>query len=234
MSISASLLVDDYEDSVDALGAPVDQDERDRKEVSYGGRLEYSVTPDTGLYVSVGRRATEFEHSPINKDSTGVEALVGVSFGVNAVLTGHAGIGYTQLDFDDPSLDTTSALAVGVELVWRPDSLVTVNIAAERALQGSDTLGVVSYVGNSANVEVKYAFRRNIDINFSASYAFNEFSGSTDDQTTSDFGAQVDYKMNGAASIFFRARHSDQNSSGFALGQGYEANSVAIGVRLRR
>lgn len=228
----------DYEDARLLNNAPVEEDDRDREVLQVGGRIDYALSPMTAFFFSASANTRDYKLDPpfatVNRDSDGVQALVGANFDVTHLVRGEVGVGYLRQSYDEPGVSDTSGLAVNAHVEWFPDELVTFNVDASREVDDAGAVGAYSYVANNVTVGVDYEYRRNLVLGLSSDYSEDEYNGidRTDDRW--DVVAKADYLVNRGVSLFVEGGHYVQSSTGAQAGREYEINRAVIGVRLRR
>jgi hypothetical protein len=237
---SANLQSDkyDYQDGRLFSGAVLDQDDRDRTVTYATGRVDYSVSPDTGLFVMSRFNWRDYDLSPplvpINRNSDGYEVLAGVNLAVTRLISGEFGIGYMAQSYDQAGVSDENGLAMHGRLEWFPTELLTFTATANRAIGDAEVAGVASFVGTDASLSADYELLRNFIITGQSSWAKDEYTGldRTENRWRGTIGA--DYMLNRVAAVYVRYDHWNNNSSGLFAGRDYKVNNISVGVRLRR
>jgi hypothetical protein len=231
----------DYHDNVLQSGAVYDVDDRDAENVSLLARGEFSIGRAQSLFGSLSTNQHNFRLKPsptngvtTNRNSSGVEALVGLNLELTRLFTGQIAAGYFDQDYSDPSVGAVSGLSVRTRLDWYPDSLVKLNINLSRGVQDASVSGAAAYIATDASVGAEYYFRRNITFRVDAGYNISDYKDITRQDKRWSGGAEVEYTLNRGIACFAKYRRNDQRSSGFGSGRDYDVNSAVFGLRLRR
>lgn len=219
-----------FSSAVGIDGVSIDQSFRDRDVLTYGGRIEYAITPSLAALVDVERFDRNFD-SAQNANSSGVRVLTGVNFDASRLLRGEVAIGRFMENRDDGS---TNGLSVRSLVEFFPDELVTVTVDAQRDTFASNLFGASNQIFSSGGVGVDYELRRNIIIGANGRYERGTFGGLDRSDRRWNAGISLDYRLNRVASLYFRYGHEDQQSAGVDRGRIFATDRVDVTLRLRR
>lgn len=169
----------DYQ-SVDRVGGGrVDQSYRDRVIQTYGGRIDYAVSPASAVFVEVTGNDRNYDYNgsatDLGRDSDGYQVLAGTNFELSALLRGELAVGYLEQKFDDARLDKIDGFGVRAELEWFPTQLTTVTFSGSRSVEDSATPGSGGYLANNVGVVVDHELLRNVILTARASYGEDEY-----------------------------------------------------------
>jgi hypothetical protein len=228
----------DYEDGRLFSNAVVEEDDRDRNVSTLNGRVDYSVSPDTSVFLSATKNWRDYDLAPpavpVNRNSDGYEALIGVNFDVTRLLRGDFGIGYMEQNYEAPTISDDAGVAWRAQLEWFPTEVLTVTARSQHQIGDSGLAGTPSFVGTQSSLTADFELRRNVIVSADGAVYKEEYKGiaRTDDRWSAGIGAT--YQLNRVAGLNASYRHWDYDSSGVAGGQAYESNDFMIGIRLRR
>lgn len=240
-----------YEDSTrQSDGSPLDQDFRDRNEVTYGGRAEYALSPDTAFFVSVLGNDKSYDNlSPaptppvttpptpagplVNRDSKGYNVALGANFDLTQVARGEIQFGYMNQSYDDSRFKDTDSLSALGRVEWFPTQLTTVTFAGSRSIEETPAIGSSGYISNNISAGVDHELLRNVLLGASASYGKDDYQGV--DRTDKRTGAKASaaYLLNHRVGLFLTYTYLKQESSGVASGSSFKDNKLAASVALQ-
>jgi hypothetical protein len=228
----------DFKNGTLLNGFVVDQNDRDRTVTQFTGRADYSVSPDTAVFVSASGNWRDYRLRPpvatIDRNSDGYNILAGFNFGVTRLIHGDLGVGYLHQTYDQPGVPDLSGFAANVKLEWLPTEVVTVTGTAARQVGDSGVGGTASIITSQAGVTADYEFRRDIILSAGAAYYQDDYNNISrrDDRWSAMLSG--DYMLNRVAAVFVKYSYWDQNSNDAVAGRIYKVNDVSIGLRLRR
>lgn len=228
----------DFEDGTLFAGGVLEQDDRDRTVTYATGRADYSVSPDTSLFVMTRFNWRDYDLSPpaalINRNSDGYEVLAGVNLAVTRLISGDFGIGYMTQSYDQPGVGDSDGIAMHGRLQWFPSELITVTGAANRQIGDAEVAGVASFVVSDASLTADYEVLRNFILTGEGAWTKEEFTGI--DRTENRWRGMLrgDYMLNRVAAVYLRYDHWNNNSEGLFAGRDYKVNNITLGVSLRR
>lgn len=228
----------DYEDGRLFNNAVVEEDDRDRNISTLNGRVDYSVSPDTSVFLSATGNWRDYDLAPpavpVNRNSDGYEALIGINFDVTRLLRGDFGIGYMEQNYDAAAVSNDAGIAWRAQLEWFPTEVLTVTGQSQRAIGDSGVAGTPSFVGTQTSLTADFELRRNVIVTAQGAVYKEEYKGfsRTDDRWSASIGAT--YQLNRVAGLNASYQHWDYESTGLFPGRSYDSNDFMIGLRLRR
>lgn len=241
LRLSAGGSIDDfsYDNVALAAGGILDQSDRDRMVQEVFGRVDYATSPRSTVFFSVARNWRVYDQRPpdpgivVDRNSVGLNALVGSSFDITRLIRGEVGVGYLQQDYDAPGVSDTSGFAFQSSVEWLIDPLVTLSFGAERGIRDANVPGAAAYIGNEVSLAVDYEFRRNIILGATLQGGVNEYRGVDREDDFIRIGASADYLINRSVSAF-ASLSRDRVTSNDELGREYDMDRFMAGLRLRR
>jgi hypothetical protein len=223
-----------YDNGLTVGGVSIDQSYRDRDVTSLSARADYAVTPDTALYIKVAKDWRSYNQTAVlNRDSQGLQILVGADFELSNLVRGQVGVGYLKQSFDDVTLSDFSGYALNARVEWFPTQLVTVAFTAARTLQDSGLTGSAGNVTDQLGATVDYEFRRNVIITASAGYEHDNFLDLSRRDDRIALGLSATYLLNRTVGVTAGLSRLDQNSKGLLPGPDFTVNKASLGLILK-
>lgn len=232
----------DYKDQ----GRAFNQNTRDRDEFAYGGKAEYSVSPDTALFVSVVGNTKSYDIDTVGRaaspgrpaiaanrarDSEGYVASVGANFDLSQALRGEVEAGYMEQKYDNyADLDGFNAKG---RVEWFPTELTTLNVAVSRTIEDSVAAGSAGFIANSTSVGIDHELLRNVLLSASATFGKDKYAVIDRDDKRTSFNASGSYLLNRNVGLFLTYTYLKQDSSGAAKASSFKDNKLAASVALQ-
>lgn len=229
---------DDARSIVD--GSNVDQDFRDREEVSVDARASYAISPDVAIFAQARSYDTSFDNQSLiggvlrTRDNDGYTFQVGANFELQTLISGDIAVGYLEENKKDAAFGDVDGLSVEGNLNWYPSRLTTVTANAGRRAADIGILEAPSGTQTNFGVNVAHEFRRNVI----GQVFFDQTQFETEDIDREDeinqFGLSATYKLNKRAHLQAYARYIDREISGLdnTGSSGYENTVAGIGISL--
>ena len=190
----------DYEDGRTGAGTVIEQDTRDRDVISVSGRVDYAISPDTAFFAQVtGNERTYDVASTVaqpNRDSSGVEYLVGSNFEVSAGVRGEIAVGYIRQDFDEAAYKDSDGFAARASLEWFPTELTTITVSGGRSVEDSATPGVGGLLSTNLSAGVDHELLRNVILNGRLTWGRDEYVGIDREDTRTGVNVGGTYLIN--------------------------------------
>jgi len=227
----------DFDDAPLFGGGLADQDFRDHTQTTALARADYAISPDTAVFGRVALNERDYDlappATPLLRDSGGYTVDIGADFDVLGAGRGQLGVGYTEQDYDSPTLPDVDGLSLDASLEWLPTQLTTVTLQATREVRDAPFNDAGGYIAAAAGVRVDHELRRNIILSAGVSVAEDDYADI--DRTDERFGvnAGVTYFMNRNVGVRASWNYIDQDSSGAAGNQDFSRNTFGISVVLR-
>jgi hypothetical protein len=209
--------------------------ERDYNNYGLGLRSGVIVSPRINVFAEVNGDLVRYDDGePDNEDSEGYQVLGGVEVDVTRLIVGEASLGYGARDYDG-DFDDTDGVAGNLGIVWTPTELTTVDFRGRAGIDESDVIfegeRASGVLNTTIGVTVRHDLRRNIQLNVRASYAHEDFEGTSRTDETYRIGGGIAYLINRNFSIDagydFSTRDSDEDASEF------DRNIFRIGLTAR-
>lgn len=220
----------DYDDARSASGAVIDQDVRDRNEVYYGGKVEYAVSPDTALFVSVLGNDKNYDLTTAGRDSKGYVATVGANFELSQLVRGEVEVGYMDQSYDLSTFADVNGLNAKGQIEWFPTQLATVTFNGARTIEESVASGSQGYISSNLGVTVDYELLRNVLLSGGVNGGKDNYQ--TIDREDKRTGANLSatYLLNRRVGLVLAYTYLKLNSSGLARGTSFDDNKLSASV----
>ncbi|MBB3182598.1 hypothetical protein FHR95_000122 [Halomonas fontilapidosi] len=172
----------DFED-VDALdGLTIENDDRDRDQVTFGGRFGYRLDASLEPFVQLSADLRDYDQAVdidgFDRDSEGGNAAVGLLLKPSPTLDVELLAGWLEQDYDDPALEDVATWDLGGELSWHPAGSPTRVIARlDRSVEETTVRGASANLRTGAGAELTTAIRPDLTFNARASYSDHDYQG---------------------------------------------------------
>ncbi|THD77665.1 MAG: hypothetical protein E7812_12960 [Phenylobacterium sp.] len=220
----------DYSNPPAASGGVIDETFRNRTITTYGGRLDYALSPKTALFVDLQGENHSYDHQsaldPINRDSKGVQALAGVDFEVTALMRGNIGFGYRKETFSDPAAKDLAGLSADASLEWFPTQLTTVTVAGSRTIQDSAVFGSPAYLSSNVTARVDHELLRNVILTGQVGYGDDKYTGIVREDHRTSAGVGASYLINRTLGVSVNYNYNKQETVK-GVGNDFKDNRVA-------
>jgi hypothetical protein len=225
-----------YQDADLVSGGTLDLSDYNYNDYTVRLRGSYEVTPGLKPFVEVAADTRRFDTAlnsyGIEQGSDGYKAEAGVEFDRPDLIKGRFGLGYITRSYVDPTLPNISGLLIDSSLIWKPSALTQVKLDLNSTINESVTTGAAGIFTREGRVTVDHWFRRWLVGSLFASYATDQYRGTTrvDDRWT--YGAALTYSINRMLALRGELRHEELSSN--TPGVDYKAYVAMLGLRLQR
>jgi hypothetical protein len=227
----------DFDNVSTSAGTTIDNDNRDRDEMSLTGRVGYEFVPG---YFALGQLTGDkvsYDDSVnaggVDRSSTGYNAQTGIGVDVTQLIRGDFLVGYFSTDVDDPSASDPSGLSVKAVFNWTPTKQTLVVPSLSREAMETTKANSSAMVRTGASVLVRHELRRNIIVSAYAGADHDEYEGLDGDAWTYQGRGSATYAFNEnlytGLDLSIRDKQQDDN-----LGTNYTETVIMarIGVRM--
>ncbi len=226
----------DYSDVRSSPTTVIDQDYRDRKATELMGRADYSVSPDTALFVEITGNQRKYDQVrprvALTRDSDGVTVLAGAKFDLTAVVRGEVSAGYLKQSFDDLSQKDISGLAVRTKLEWFPSRLTAITFSADRNVQDSALANSAALVSETVGVKLGHDLRRNVRLAADLGYGRDTYKDINRRDRVMSGGASATYLVNRNVGLSLSYNHMDRDIVR-GTGVAYKVNKLLAALTLQ-
>jgi hypothetical protein len=221
-----------YDNTTKVDGTPLLQDDRDRNEFYYGGKVEYAVSPDTALFFSALGNKKNYDLSSTGRDSDGYTFTVGANFELSQVIRGEIEGGYMKQSYDSTYADVSGFSAQG-KVEWFPTQLTTVTFNGSRSIEESVATGSQGYISNNVSASIDHELLRNVLLSAQASYGKDVYQTIDRDDKRTGAGLSATYLLNRRVGLVLAYTYLKQKSQGANLGASFDDNKLAASVALQ-
>jgi hypothetical protein len=227
----------DYENSISSSDTFINNDDRDRQKNTSTGRIGYEIMPGYEAFVRGSYNFIEYDQKfddfGLQRSSDGYEVVTGIALDFTGILVGDAYIGYARQKYDDARLETISDITGGFGLKWMPTGLTTVSARVDRAINETTQGFSSGYFSTASTVSIDHELLRNVLLNASAGYIFNDYRGGAGRQEDTYYaGVSAKYLLN--RNFFLKSGYNFRTRSTNMNNADYDINSVyfSLGAQL--
>ncbi|WP_172982766.1 outer membrane beta-barrel protein [Roseovarius bejariae] len=212
-----------YDDTPAALGV-IDNDDRDRRQIEFGGRLGVASTENGELFVQGIYDHREYDQAIDNqgagfqRSSKGYQAALGYT-GAIGPMEGEVLLGLMSQDYDDPRFGTTVAVDLGADVTMPLGGGTELDAIVERSIEETTLSGASGYVSSSAGLRLRHRVASNMSL---AAYGFltqNDYQNLPRTDMLKETGLSLRYYFNPRlyldTNYDFRQRQSDVAGADF-------------------
>ena len=225
-----------YQDSRLIDGSSASNEARNYNQ--YGAQLRGSyelmpgIKPFMAIEADTRRHDLEVDSAGFRRDSTGITPKLGTSFELSRLLTGEISAGYLTRSYQDAALQDLRGAVADASLVWLASGLTKVTLTAKSVAEESTQSGVSGALKRDVGLQVDHALRRWLVGTLKLGYGFDEYVGSTREDSRTFVSAGLTYKLTRTVQIKGELRHDWLRSS--VAGADYNATAILFGLRLQR
>lgn len=210
--------------------------DRDRVEFEATGRADYSVSPDTSVFVEGGWNRRSFDVIPatgVERSSTGQTFLVGARTNITRLLRGEVAVGYLRQNYEAADVDVLGSVSTRVALEYFASPLTTVRFDASRKVLDTGVENGAGLLQTDLGVRVDHELLRNVLLNAGVGYQRQAFRGLAreDRYLSADVGAKYLINRNLSAGLSYRFLNGRSND--VLNGRDYSTNGVRLSLTVR-
>jgi hypothetical protein len=168
-------------DDVRSPTGNINNDDRDREQLSGEFRIGYIVSPQFSAFIQgiVNSQSYDNLSDELNLDrsSNGYQIIIGSQFYGSEVLFGELYLGYQEQDYDDNRLKTIDDMTGGGSITWQPSRLTTLNLASSRTVQETTVDTASGIFETKTELVVDHELLRNLLLNLNLSFIHDDFEG---------------------------------------------------------
>ncbi len=232
LSVKGSVDRTTYQDSELTDGTSVSNEDRNYTQYRIQGRISYEFTPGFKPFVELDTDKRIHDNDATGRDSHALTPKGGVTFELLRYLTGEVSIGYTNREYEDPTLQPLKGFVVDASLVWVATGLTTVTFTASTRTDESPLAGVSGAFRRDVGVQVDHAFRRWLIGTVKLGYGQDDYVGLDRLDNRTSLAAIVTYKFSRELWLKGEFRQEWMNST--APGVDYDASIFLIGLKAQR
>ncbi|MEJ2459993.1 MAG: outer membrane beta-barrel protein [Novosphingobium sp.] len=114
-------------------------------------KTNYTLSPNDPL-----------QPTALNRDSKGLRVEGGFRFDITSLLYGEVRAGYFQRNYADPTLEDTSGLSFGADLLWNVTPLTTLKVGADRRVDEAASTTIAGNRTTQFDASVDHELLRNL------------------------------------------------------------------------
>ncbi|MEM8743801.1 MAG: outer membrane beta-barrel protein [Pseudomonadota bacterium] len=236
LTLRGELESEDFDDATANDGSTINNDDRDYTERRITGRAAYEFQPGVAAFVEASANERDFvettDDNGLLNGSSGYDVQAGLSFLLSGKLTGEASIGYAVQTPEETSQVDVSGVIFNAGLEWQATGLTTFRLDASSEVDETTDAGSAGSLIRSVELSVEHRPRRNILVGASVEYENEKFAGTNDEEEEWLFGVNGEYIFTPSVALTVAYQHANNTSN--VPGNGYTANEVRFGVRVRR
>lgn len=234
--VTANASRDIYGDAPLAGGGTLSQADRNQTLVGLTLRGGYEASPALTPFVEaeLGRRLYDnrVDAAGYSRSANRLGARAGLSFDLGEKLNGEVAAGWLSEKPDDTRLSAVSGLSAAGNLQWSPVRGTIVNLTGSTQVEGSTTPSQSGSILYSSTLGVSRELRANLTGSATLGADWRRYTGTSDRDFTWSAETSLTWWLGRHAGLKARARHEETTST--IAGRASQANSVYLGLTLRR
>ena len=186
----------DFDDSISAAGAAINNDDRDRSAYEGSLRFGFEISPTSEAQLVGSIRQVKYDDSVddrgVNRDSDGFSVEAGVVLDITGVVFVNVLVGAFEQSYDDPTFSDIDGASFRLGLNWDVTALTTVTGAVTRSVEETTQATASGVLRTSVELGVDHELFRNLIISAGVASFTQDFEGVPREDQTLDlsFGAQ--------------------------------------------
>lgn len=201
-------------------GGTYSNDYRDRKESLVGGRVTYTASDAVKLFVQGANDHRQYDITdPLrnNRNSSGYNAAVGMSYVPSDILSGEAYVGRIRHYYDDPLFDNVDATDYGLNVKYKTAPWTTLSLDLSRSLEETTVLNSSGFINTALTGKVNHNLSRDLSLNASLTRQWSKYNDI--DRTDIYTGAGVGAKYYLSNAVYTAANYQYRKRTSTALSQ---------------
>lgn len=189
----------DFDDTPTFGGFDINNDDRDRQQTEFGGRIGVATTENGEVFLQGIYDQREYDDSTddagFERSSEGFQASIGYT-GRIGDLTGEVMIGALRQNYEDDRFETVTEPIFGANLDWRASENTRITGILERTLEETTLRDASGYLSSTAGIRVRHDVAQ--DLSASAYYFLtqNDYQGVDRKDNISEAGLGLRYYFN--------------------------------------
>ena len=236
LTLRGELESEDFDDATAEDGSRINNDDRDFTERRVTARVAYEFQPGVAAFVEGSANDRDFveatDDNGLLNGSSGYDIQAGLSFLLTGKLTGEASVGYAFQTPEEPSQIDVDSIIFNAGLEWQATGLTAFRLDASSEVDETTDAGSAGSIIRTVAVSVEHRPRRNIVLGASVEYENEKFAGTNDRDEEWLYALAAEYFFSPSAAFTVAYEHAKNVSN--RPGDGYTANEVRFGVRVRR
>lgn len=242
LSLTTDLYQTTFQNGRTPQGAVVPETIYDTQEAYLDGSAAYVITPDLAVVAHVIGNDRHFLNTyiptgslvPLNRDSSGVEATMGVNLSLTHLIRAEALVGYLDQSYQDSRVyRPVTGPSTHVKVVYLPTGLTTVSFTIDRKVNDAQDPVASSFLSTASQLQVDHELYRNIILSGSVKYEQDKYSGISRQDTIWDGQASVSYLLDRHFSLKLLFDDFTVQSRGVAGIPGYDVRQLTLALVAR-
>ena len=216
-------------------GGTINNQDRDRIEISTRQRFGYDFNPDIGAFLQTTYRRIQYDDRTDDngdkRDSDNYSLSAGTRLDVTDLIFGDLFGGVTHTHYDSSQFESKTTWTIGGDLTWDVTQLTTATFNAGRTWEETTVAGASQALTTTAGVTVTHSLTDFVSLDGSFNYTREDFEGTSRVDNTYSTGPGINYLMNRFAHWRFNYSYTQRKSD--AIGQDYIENLFLLTLRLQ-
>jgi hypothetical protein len=182
LNVRLDARVDNYnyfDNGLNPSSGVIQNDDRDRTEWREAARFGYEFSPGYQVWVRGSLNQRRYDRVPddtgFDRNSTGWDAVGGVTVDLGGITSFEAFVGYLQQNYEDPRLQSIQTPQFGLTGYWNPIRELMVKPFVRRTIEDTALTTAVSYISTGVGTDVTYSLRPNIQIDAHGDYSIADY-----------------------------------------------------------
>jgi hypothetical protein len=233
----------DFDNALGLDGTEIDNQDRDRDEVSLRLRAGYTFRTDMQAFATYSVSQSEYkeavDRNGKRRDSEGWSATAGILFQMTGKLNGDLSAGYHHSAVDDPSLPDVEGWGLGAGLAWTPTYLTSVGLRVSTSIEPTTIESSSGYFMTLYSARLDHQLLRDLQLSGQVSYRVSDYQlaedaseGARSKDKTWQAGLGLNYFVN--RYVFLSAAYTWEQLTSNVDFDDYTVNTIWLTLSLER
>lgn len=219
------------------LGVPVlvNEDDRDRHEISGFGQVGYEFWPGYETFLrgtyNIRDYDSRMDDNGFDRDSEGYEVVGGVEVDFGGIVFGDFFAGYRSQDIDHSSLKTIKSPTFGADLIWNVTRLTTVGFEVTRGIAETTVASASGSLDTAYDLTVDHELLRNLVLSFRLNLRHREFKSLSRESDRVLVRLEAEYFMN--RRLYLVAGYTYETEDSMTTARDFDRNLFRLRVGLQ-
>jgi hypothetical protein len=233
----------DYEDyaylnASTPAGAPLFEQALNHTVVTFTGKAEYALSPDTAVFVTAAYNNRVYDHQPpsvpFDDNNNGYNFGGGANFDLTHLIRGEIQLGWMDQTYVSPVFEEIRGLSAKGQLEWFPTQLTTVTATALRTVGDSGLIHSAGYLNTTGEIQIDHELLRNLILTANATDTEDQYNGINRTDNIWSAGASADWLVKRWLGFTLAYTFTEQRSVGVDRGVSFNDNRVTVSAVLQR
>ncbi|MCD1625701.1 outer membrane beta-barrel protein [Seohaeicola saemankumensis] len=221
----------DFKDTPTSLGGAIDNDDRDRRLIEFGGRIGIAGLEDGEVFLQGIYDQREYDQPIDNqglgfaRSSEGYQLAIGYN-GMIGPMRGEVLVGLMSQNYDDARFGTTTALDIGADLSMPLDDRTDLDAIVERSIEETTISGASGYISTSAGLRLRHRVAPDMSL---AAYAFltqNDYQSISRTDHLAEAGVSLRYAL--TSRVYFDTNYDFRQRQSDVAGADFDEHRVSL------